>query len=52
MDAIIWSHTVKESQKRVKCFGQKLMSYQREKLCVSPEQTFYKRYYDGKERKI
>lgn len=28
------------------------MSYQREKLCVSPEQTFYKRYYGGKERKI
>lgn len=28
------------------------MSYQREKLCVSPEQTFYKRYYGGKEREI
>lgn len=29
----------------------KLPSYQREKLCASPEQTFYRRYYDEKERK-
>lgn len=52
MNNIIRSHTVKESQKRVKWVRWKLISYQREKLCVSPEQTFYKRYYGGKERKI
>lgn len=27
------------------------MSYQTEKLCASPKQTFYRRYYDEKERK-
>lgn len=32
-------------------FRQEVTSYQREKLCVSPEQTFYRRYYDEKEKK-